>query len=93
LTLREANGLQWHECRPLLDGVPLHTRAIWEANRMTAFVCAQAHSKQKIKPHQLCTFPWEQERLKEEVSHQMAGITPEYQRELGHAMNEFAELL
>jgi hypothetical protein len=90
LTLSEVNGLQWYECSSLLEGVPLRGRAIWEANRMTAYVCAQAHSKQKMKPHQLITFPWEATRIKEEVKQQMAGITPQYQRELGKAMNKIA---
>lgn len=93
LPLADVNGLQMYEWEGLLEGVMLRSRAIWEANRMTAYVCAQSHSKQKMKPTALVKFPWERKQQKEHVEEGTRGVDEEYKAVMRQGMEGMARAM
>jgi hypothetical protein len=93
LSLKEVyEEVELYEVDRLLKEVYRRHKAVWEANRMTAFVVAQTHSKNKLKPTSLIKFPWEKEMQREEIVSQMEGRTQEYQSELSSGAAEMGKL-
>jgi hypothetical protein len=92
LSLKEVyEEVELYEVDRLLRGAYRRYKTVWEANRLTAFVVAQVNSKKKLKPQSLITFPWEADKIKEEIAKQMAGRT-EGAAALGAGGNEMAKL-
>ena len=66
-----------------LAGIHKRNRESWEQTRLLMWVIAQVNSKQKIKPQEILSFPWEIEARAEQADN---GLSPE---EVQQKLHEF----
>lgn len=51
--------MQMYEVRAALKYSYYASKDTWEANRLTAYMIAQTHSKRRLTLQDIVTFPWE----------------------------------
>lgn len=72
--------MQFYEISALMKYSYRKHQAMYESNRLTAYVQAQCHSKHKLKPKDIVEFQWEQTESKEQKKRQKKqreSLTPE----------------
>lgn len=57
-----------YEMRPLIKASHLKSKDSWEQSRMIAYIIAQSNSQKRLKPSDIISFAWDEEKPNDNTS-------------------------